>query len=208
MVREGYVVYYVGEARFVGTECSSSGDYDFDQIPTVVPFALGFGTPTDYLNCQNEENDGDAFPGEEFQRGVTVLSNRAAVAQLTIHLDHPFYSDVEHEPTLYFDQMAAMLVGEPEGTVLTTEHLEGTDPTAFADGADEALPWRRCDGGALPETEQRAFGTGTIPVSAAGSPSEGFRNYADFVAYVQSSQGHLNGGEGLCFPERQFPSPD
>jgi hypothetical protein len=27
------------------------------------------------------------------------------------------------------------------------------------------------------------------------------------VEYVQSTQGHLNGGEGLCFVDRQYPSP-
>jgi hypothetical protein len=208
MVEEGYAVYYVGTARFRGTECSVSGDYDFDAIPTTVPFALGFKTPAEFLNCQNEENDGDAFSGEEFQRGVAVLPSQAAVAQLTIHLDHLVYSDVEHEPTLYFDQFAAQLVGKSSDTVLTTDLLLGLDPTAMTDGEGTPLPWRRCDDGDLPKSDPRAFETGTIAVGASLDPTEGFRDYADFVNYVQSSQGHLNGGEGLCFTSRKFDAPN
>ena len=33
------------------------------------------------------------------------------------------------------------------------------------------------------------------------------RDYRDYVHYVQSAQGHLNGGEGLCFVQRNYPSP-
>jgi hypothetical protein len=208
MVDAGYTVFYVGTATFEGTTCESSDDtYDFEAIPTSIPFAIGFSTPTEYLNCQNQENQGEPFDGEEFQRGIAIVSNDAATAQLTFHLEHPFYSDVAHEPLIYFDQLAARLVGAPEGTELTLEMLEGVDPTAFTDGSDNDLPWRSCDGSTLPAGAQRRFETGSIPVNPGGEPESGFRDYRDYVHYVQSSFGHLNGGEGLCFIDRQYASP-
>lgn len=207
-VAGGYAVYYVGTATFVGATCEVSDPaYDLTAIPTTVRFRLGFDTPVDYLNCQNEENEGEPFADEEFQRGVPIRSNEASLAQITVHVEHPFYSDVQHEPALYFDQLAALLAGAPEGSELTMDRLEGLDPTGFVDGEGTPLPWRVCDGSALPAGAQRAFETGTIPVGPGQDPSEGFRDYRDYVRYVQSTQGHMNGGEGLCYIARQYASP-
>ena len=36
--------------------------------------------------------------------------------------------------------------------------------------------------------------------------NDSFRNYADYVTYQQSTQGHLN-ADGLCAVERKFASP-
>jgi hypothetical protein len=206
-VTGGCSVVYVGTATFKGTDCESSdATYDFTAIPTTVPFRLCFATPTDYVNCQNEANQGDPFPDEEFQRGIPIQANEASTAQITMHLEHPFYSDVQHEPRLYFDQLAAALVGQPAGTELTLDLVTGIDPTGFTDGAGQDLPWRACDGSTVP-SGQRAFSSGSIPVGPGQDPSNGFRDYVDFVDYVQSTQGHLNGGEGLCYIDRQYPSP-
>lgn len=208
MIAKGYAVLYVGRATFKGSTCATSDPaYDFAQIPTTIDFRLGFATPASFINCQNQENQGEPFPDEEYQRGIAVLPNEAALAQITLHLDHPFYSDVEHEPALYFGQMAARLVGQPAGTVLTEEHLAGVDPTAFTDGAGAPLPWRACDGSALPLGAQMGFETGSVPVNPAGDPASALRDYGDFVRYVQSTQAHLNGGEGLCYVQRNYPSP-
>ncbi len=206
-VAQGCAVLYVGKATFKGTDCDVSDEaYDFAAIPTEVPFRLCFKTPTHYRNCQNEENQGEPFPDEEFQRGISIKSNEPSIAQLTLHLEHAWYSDVEHEPSIHFDQYAAQLVGEPEGTVLTTDALVGLDPTAFTDGAGLALPWRTCDGTAVPSGD-RNFGTGSIPIGPGQAPSDGFRDYADYAAYVLSTLGHLNGGEGLCYIDRMYSSP-
>ena len=208
MVENGYAVMYTGTATFRGEDCTTSdADYDFAALPTEVPFALGFATPTRYQNCQNQENQGDAFEDEEYQRGIQVLPNRAAIAQITLHVEHPFFSDVEHDPLVYFDQMAAQWVGAGAQEVLSTERFAGIDPTAFTDASGAALPYRSCDGSALPAGTQRAFGTGTTPIDPSADPSHALRDYRDYVEYVQSTQGHLNGGEGLCFVDRQYPSP-
>ena len=37
-------------------------------------------------------------------------------------------------------------------------------------------------------------------------PAEAIRDYYDYIRYTQSTQGHLN-SQGLCFIDRQFPSP-
>jgi hypothetical protein len=208
MVEQGYTVLYMGTATFKGVDCRVSDDgYDFEAIPLSFDFKLGFNSPTHNINCQNQENQGEPFEGEEYPRGISVTKNKASIAQITMHLDHPFYSDVEHEPALYFDQFAARLVGKEAGYVLTMDDLVGVDPTAFTDAAGEHLPWRVCDGSALPNQEQRGFEVGSVPVDPLGSAAEALRDYADYVHYVQSTQGHLNGGEGLCFIERDYPSP-
>jgi hypothetical protein len=204
----GYAVYYVGVATFKGSGCETSDDsYDFTKIPDKVDFKLGFATPTSYLNCQNQDNQGDPFEGEEYQRGLLIKENQASVAQITVHVDHPFYSATQHEPRLYFDQLAALLVGKPGGSALTLEDAAGVDPSAFEDAAGTALPWRVCDGSDLPAAKQRSFDTGSVPLDPKANPAKALRDYRDFVHYVQSAQGHMNGGEGLCFAKRSYPSP-
>jgi hypothetical protein len=208
MVTKGYTVLYAGTAMFKGTTCESSDpNYDFTAIPTSIPFELGFATPVTNINCQNQENQGDAFDGEEFQRGIPIKSNTSSLAQMTVHLDHPFFSDVEHDPAIYFDQIAAVAVGQAAGTVVTLDSLVGIDPTAFVDGSGAALPWRVCDGSALPAGAQRGFAVGSVPVNPTADPGAALRDYRDYVQYLQSTQGHLNGGEGLCFVKRNYPSP-
>ena len=91
-------------------------------------------------------------------------------------------------------------------TTLTTEHLQHVDPTFVTDARDEPLPWRVCTDAELPPGT-RAFDVGTLPVDPEGAPADALRDYADFVRYVQSTQGHLNGGEGLCAIHRNYPSP-
>ena len=102
------------------------------------------------------------------------------------------------------DGLAAQLVGREPGAVLTLDDLEGVDPTAFTDGEGTPLPARSCDGSELPPGKQLSFDAAIDPQA---QPSVALRDYRDFIQYVQSAQGHLNGGEGLCFVERQYPSP-
>jgi len=208
MVEKGATVMYIGSAKFKGKDCSSSdGTYDFSQIPDEVPFRFAFRTPTQYVNCQNEQNQGDAFDGEEYQRGLAVPSNAAALAQITLHLEHLLFSSTQHDPSLYFSQMAAQLVGKPPDTVLTLEDFVGLDPSAFTDAAGNALPFRSCDGSNLPQGRQLRFDAGSVPLDSGARASEALRDYHDFLQYVQSAQAHLNGGEGLCFINRQYDSP-
>jgi hypothetical protein len=209
MIAAGYSVMYVGTATFQGDDDCESSDtsYDFAAIPAEIPFELGFRTPTAYVNCQNQENEGEPFPDEEFPRGIALRPNQAALAQITLHLEHPWFSSVVHDSELYFDQMAARLVGRTPGETLTLEDLVDVDPTAFTDALDQPLPWRVCSEASL-NPGQRGFDPGDIPIDPDQGPAVGLRDYRDYVQYIQSTQGHLNGGEGLCFIERNYPSPE
>jgi hypothetical protein len=212
MIDEGDAVLYAGTATFVGTDCVASDPaYDFGAVPSVVSFELGFETPTTYVNCQNAQNQGDPFEGEDYQRGIAVLPNQPALAQITLHLEHPFFSDTVHDSPLYFDQFAARFA-PGAGRPLASADLDALDPTGLTDLAGAALPWRDCPHGGgtttPPPGRQRSFGVGHVLVDSGGNPSGVFRNYRDFVAYVQSTQGHLNGGEGLCYVARDYPSPE
>lgn len=206
MIAGGFAVLYAGTATFAGSNCvASDPDYDTSTLPVEVPFELGFATPTSYVNCQNQENQGAAFEGEEYQRGIAVLPNQPALAQITLHLEHPFFSDTVHGSSVYFDQLAARFEGAP----LTSEDLVGVDPTAFTDTLGKPLPWRVCPSDHAPELPrglERSFGVGHTLVDPVGDPRSAFRDYGDFIAYLQSSQGHLNGGDGLCYVARDYPS--
>lgn len=208
MIEAGASVMYVGTASFEGEDCQVSDDgYDFTALPDTVPFRLAFRTPASFVNCQNQDNQGDAFPDEEYQRGVAVTGRGDALAQITLHLEHFLFSATVHDPSLRFDQLAARLVGKPEGSEVTLDDLVGVDPSAFVDGEGTALPSRSCDGSPLPAGAQLRFDTGPVPLDPGAEPGEALRDYRDFIQYVQSTQGHLNGGEGLCFVERHYPSP-
>ena len=39
------------------------------------------------------------------------------------------------------------------------------------------------------------------------SAKAGLRDYYDFATYNQSTQGHWNGTDGLCFVRRDYPAP-
>jgi hypothetical protein len=207
MTAKGLSVLYVGTATFKGVDCKQSDQsaeqpYDFTKLPTSVKFRFGFKTPTKYKNCQNSDLRGKAFDGEESQRGVQVSD--PTTAQITLHVDHPFWSTVDHAAAeLFFDQMAA--VASPDGT-LVIDDLASVDFTSFKDREGKAIPWRSCIADRPVRTGQRRFDPGSVAVDPNGAPETALRNYADYVSYQQSTQGHLNAA-GLCAVERKFAAP-
>jgi hypothetical protein len=205
MVAKGWSVLYVGTATFKGQDCKSSDPtYDFDALPRVVRFRFGFATPTQYINCQNTDLRGRAFDGEEAQRGVQVKTSGSTVAQITLHVDHPFWNTVDHDAAeLFFDQIA--VAASPDGNV-TLDDLAKLDFTAFKDAAGRDLPWRSCVASKPPRQGTRAFDSGSVAVDPAASPDTALRNYHDYVSYQQSTEGHLN-ADGLCAVKRLFASP-
>ncbi|MBX3205236.1 MAG: hypothetical protein KF764_09210 [Labilithrix sp.] len=205
MLAKGYSVLYVGTATFKGVDClSSDPSYDFSKLPKTVKFRFGFTSPTTYKNCQNSDLRGKAFDGEEAQRGVQVSEQGGTVAQITLHVDHPFWSTVDHDAAeLFFDQMAA--VASPDGT-LVTEDLAKLDFTSFKDAEGKALPWRSCIAAKPVKSGARRFDSGSVAVNPNAAPESALRNYADYVTYQQSTQGHLNAA-GLCAVERKFAAP-
>lgn len=205
MLAKELSVLYVGTATFKGVDCTSSDpNYDFSTLPKTVTFRLGFKTPTKYENCQNTDLKGKAFDGEEAQRGVQVTEQGKTVAQITLHVDHPFWNTVDHDAAeLFFDQMA--IAASSDGT-LVTEDLAKLDFTSFKDASGQSLPWRSCVAGKPVKTGTRKFDSGSVPVNPSAAPEVALRNYADYVTYQQSTQGHLN-ADGLCAIERRFAAP-
>lgn len=216
MIQNGYSVLYVGTvSRPANDACAAAGGgaYDFGQLPRSLPFKLGFSTPASYVNCQN----GSQFPGirgingEDHPRGIQFRGDRAVVAQVTIHADHPFWESFAEESALRFDAIAAQYVGVTSPTA-TVEDMKGVDFTAFTDRNKKPLPLRTCVDGALytpayPAGDQLHFDSLKVPVDKTGTnPAAALRDYYDYLRYNQSTQGHLN-AQGLCFTSRNFPSP-
>ena len=216
MIPNGYSVLYEGVATYIGDpscsgpQTSGSISYDFSQLPAVVPFRMGFSTPTSYVNCQNGTDlPGAGVNGEDHPRGVQFSATGSIIAQVTIHMDHPFSESFAENSPLHWDQIAAQYVGVTS-PIATTEDVKGVNFTAFTDKAGNALPWRSCVAASYYTTTgtgQLAFDPLKVNVTIGGNdPATGLRDYYDYIRYTQATQGHLN-SQGLCYIARQYPSP-
>ncbi len=213
MVSNGCTVLYVGSATFKGDPQFPGCITDATSAwPTTVSFRLCFKSPTSYLNCQNPDNDpAQPFPGEEHQRGIAFLSDSSVVGQVTLHTDHPFWDSVLHDSPAHFDQFAARAIDQGQGAMVTLDDTQGVDYTAYTDVAGNALNWRYCID---PPTDVHDKFTGpmrfdpqNVPHAPGNDPAQGLRDYYDFSTYDQSTQGHLN-SDGLCYVQRNYPSPN
>ena len=214
MVQNGWNVLYVGTATWKGdSTCTQTGGVAgqaaLDSLPKTVTFRLGFTTPTTYLNCQNPDNDPAAgLNGEDHERGVQVKAGQN-IAQVTFHTDHPFWESFTHDTPAHFDQLAALAKKQPDNSYLVTvDDAVGVNYTAFKAPNGTALPWHACQPGYMPPNTnaQMGFDSLSIPYSPGGDPAAAERDYRDYLAYDQSTQGHLN-SDGLCFVQRHYPSP-
>jgi hypothetical protein len=231
MVQNGYSVLYVGTAQWVGDQSpygcvqtsvlssgasdagdASDGGYDFSRLPARVNFRLGFSTPTNYVNCQNMTLQGKPVGNDDYPRGLQVSPSQSAIAQVTVHMDHPFWESFAEDTPVHFDQIAAQFAFAPGTPTVQLEDLMGVPFYAFTDKTGAPLPWRNCSGSHYtpPSNGQMAFSTVNVPVDPHGTcmagNCPGIRDYYDFMRYTQSTQGHLN-SQGLCFIDRQFPAP-
>jgi hypothetical protein len=236
MVQNGYSVLYVGTATWMGdkspygcTQTSTGpaddagvisidggtestygdGGYDFSKMPPTMAFHLGFSTPTNYVNCQNMSRQGIPDPGEDYPRGIQVSASQSTIAQVTVHMDHPFWESLAEDSPVHWDQIAAQYVGAAAIPTARIEDMKGVPFYAFTDRTGTPLPWRNCSGAFYtpPGSGQMFFNPLSVPVNpAATDPSEALRDYYDFIRYSQSTQGHLN-SQGLCYIDRQYPAP-
>jgi hypothetical protein len=238
MVQNGYSVLYGGTATWRGGELpagctetntgespaagfdpsdagdaalstNAKGGYDFAKIPPTMTFRLGFSTPTNYVNCQNFTAQGVGIGGEASPRGIQVSTSQSAIAQVTVHMDHPFWESLAEDSPVHWDQIAAQYVGMPGIPEAHTEDMIGVPFYAFTDRNGTPLPWRNCAGSnyTAPGNGQMFFNSLSVPVNPSElDPSKALRDYYDYVRYTQSTQGHLN-SQGLCFIDRQYPAP-
>jgi hypothetical protein len=237
MVQNGYSVLYVGTATWAGTtawssefdectmtkpECSvtkttPSEPFDFVTsagYPATMSFMMGFSTPTNYVNCQN----GSEFPGqmgiggEDHPRGIQTKSTGSVPAQVTIHMDHPFWESFAENSPLHWDNIASQYIGKPMPVTVHTEDMKGVDFTAFADNKGDPVPVRNCSSTCYTPMagNQLHYDPLTVPVcignTAEAAAGKCLASYFDFIRFSQSTQGHLN-SQGFCFIDRQYPSP-
>jgi hypothetical protein len=201
-------------------------DPEFALLPQTVRFDLCFepaagnlqpgDVETSWINCDDQDNDpAPGLNGEPHERGIAFKSNTYSVGEVTFHTDHPFWESTKHDTPARFDPFAAQLVGAGADGGTPTVHLTdviGVDYTGFKDKQGNVLPWRTCDpnyqnpnGGS--RSGQMHFDPVSVPHCTGGDHGTGLCDYADFSKYDQSTQGHWNGADGLCFVKRAYPSP-
>jgi hypothetical protein len=209
MAQNGWSVLLQGTATWKGEQgtpaCrTTNAAYDFGRYPRAVKFSFGFAAPVNFKNCVNPELQ----PIDS--RGVQTSSNAQTLAQLTFHLDHPFWEALTEDAPLRWDAIAARKsVASGAGPALvevTTADL-AFDFLAPRDAQNAPIPWRTC--GPV-EVGERTSGSVSydpvnVPVNPAGGAA-GLKDLADYMNYNLSTFGHLN-NDGLCFPDRQYPSP-
>ncbi|WP_394837614.1 hypothetical protein LVJ94_11965 [Pendulispora rubella] len=192
MVTNGYTTLFVGTATFKGGDTCTSSDpkYDFGQLPKTVKFRFGFKTSATYVNCQNPDNTGTPFAGEEHQRGVQVVDNKPVTAQLTLHTDHVFWDSTLHDSPLHFDHIAARFVGQISAGVptATLQDFEGRAINPVVDGKGAPLPWRSCV-----DTAAYSLPKGNVTFE----DNVGLQSLSEFLSYNERTMGHLN-ADGLC----------
>jgi hypothetical protein len=225
MVQNGYSVLYVGTASWIGNQSTygctqtvvATGDggtidagYDFTQLPQTMSFKLGFSTPTNYVNCQNMTLQGTPIGGEDYPRGIEVSTSQSVFAQVTVHMDHPFWESFAENSPVHWDQIAAQYIGGDGGIpTATVEGLMGRSVCPIVDSNDNPVPWRNCSGTNYmpPGNGAMCFSTLSVPLNPTETdPTKAIRNYYDYIRFTQATQGHLN-SQGLCFIARQFPAP-
>jgi hypothetical protein len=210
-----------------GANAGKGGEAEFTKLPQTVNFDLcfkgstlgnlGAGDPeTSWINCDNQDNDpAPGLGGEPHERGIAFVANNYTIGEVTFHTDHPFWESTKHDTPARFDQFAAQLVGASTDGGVPTVHLsdvKGVDYTGFKDNMGNILPWRTCDpnyqnpnGGS--RFGQMNFDPVHVPFCTHDDPSTGLCDYYDFSKYDQSTQGHWNGADGLCYVQRHYPSP-
>jgi hypothetical protein len=209
MAQNGWTVWLKGTATWKGDlgtpACrSTNAAYDFGRFPKVVNFAFGYRAPVNFKNCLNPELQ----PSDS--RGVQTASNAQTTAQVTFHLDHPFWEALTEDAPLRWDVLAArrsVASGAGPAVIEVTNADLEIDFLAPKDAQMGAIPWRTC--GPV-NVGERTMGTvsydpGTVAVNPAGGAA-GLKNLADYMTYNLSTFGHFN-NDGLCFPDRQYPSP-
>jgi hypothetical protein len=246
MVKNGYSVFYSGTATWAGNAQGATGDfaqctqtstgvastgdagtdggdagpsdgaYDFTKLPPTMKFALGFSTPTNYVNCVNYTLSAQT---NSTIRGVQTSPSQSELEQITVHMDHPFWESFQEDTPVHWDQIAAQYIGVAN-PVAHTEDMKGVPFNPFTDKLGNVMPWRDCEAAEYtpPGNGAMSFSTLSVPQNPNGvctghTPADfstadcpAIRDYYDFMRYTQSTQGHLN-SQGLCFIDRQYPAP-
>ncbi len=214
MVKNGWNKFLRGTATYVGTGTYPDGPTQakFAAFPTTVHFTMGWNDAAQNLNCVNADL-GDE--GDLANRGVVIFPDKAAIAQITMHVDHVFWDKLKQEgAALRFDPIAAFAPQDTSTTAFSlnsfhSQHLL----TVFSDGTP--LPDRQPY---EPNPSPNAYGVITDDVQP--NPAQVTMNLngvtkpdgsafpddlVQFMAFSAQSQMHLN-AQGLCYIKGQNPA--
>ncbi|MBK7864304.1 MAG: hypothetical protein IPJ65_38035 [Archangiaceae bacterium] len=210
MAEQGFTVLYQGVATWKGDQgtpaCRSTvASYDWGRVPKKVNFKIGWKAPVTYQNCVNP----DLMPADS--RGVQTQANDETIAQVTFHLDHPFWEALEEDAPLRWDAIAARksvaTAPAPAMVEVTEADLVGVDFQSFKDAQAMPMAMRFCGEQAAgePTTGTLGYDPKSVPVNPTGG-STGLKDLYDYTTYNLATFGHLN-NDGLCYPARNYPSP-
>src|SRR5580698_67466 len=137
MVSNGWNKFIRATATYVGTGTYPDAPTQMkcNAFPMTVSFTMGWNDATSNTNGVNPFN-GDMDEANLANRGIVILPNDAAIAQITMHVDHVFWDKLKQEgAALRFDPIAAFA---PADTSTTPFSLNGFHAqhllTTFADG--------------------------------------------------------------------------
>lgn len=214
MVSNGWNKFIRATATYVGT-----GTYPdpptqakFAAFPATVTFTMGWNDATSLTNCVNA----DLGPEDDLaNRGVVIFPDQAAIAQITMHVDHVFWDKLKQEgAALRFDPIAAFAPADTSTTPFSlnsfhAQHLLAT----FADGSPlpDRAPYQpnpSPNAGAntpddvQPNPLQITFNLdGVTAPDGSAFPDD----LVQFMAFSAQSQMHLN-AQGLCYIKGQNPA--
>ncbi len=220
MVQNGWNKFLRGTATYVGTGTynnpadpnAAAAQTHFAALPTVVHFTLGWNDASQLLNCVNadlgDETDLD-------NRGIVILPDSAAIAQITMHVDHVFWDKLKQEgAALRFDPIAAFA---PQDTSVTPFSLNASHGqhllTTFADGTPlpDRAPFQPNPspnaGGVTTDDPQANPLQVTMNLNGVTAPDGSAfpDDLVQFMAFSAQSQMHLN-ADGLCYIKGQNPA--
>ncbi len=220
MVQNGWNKFLRGTATYVGTGTynnpsdpnAAAAQTHFAALPAVVHFTLGWNDATQNLNCVNADLGDEADLGN---RGIVIFPDSAAIAQITMHVDHVFWDKLKQEgAALRFDPIAAFAPQDTSTTAFSlnafhSQHLL----TTFADGTPlpdrapfQPNPSPNAEGVTTDDAQPNPLQVtmnlnGVTAPDGAAFPDD----LVQFMAFSSQSQMHLN-AQGLCYIKGQNPA--
>ncbi len=220
MVSNGWDKFIRATATYVGTGTynnandphAATAQTNFGKLPTTVNFTMGWNDATSNTNCVNADLGDEA---DLANRGVVIVPNGPAVAQITMHVDHVFWDKLKQEgAALRFDPIAAFAPADTSTTPFSLNTFHAQHLLAvFADGSPlpDRAPYQpnpSPNAGAntpddvQPNPLQITFNLNGVTAPAGSAFPD---DLVQFMAFSAQSQMHLN-AQGLCYIKGQNPA--
>ena len=220
MVQNGWDKFIRGTATYAGTGTytnsadpnAAAAQAKFAAFPTTVHFTLGWKDATSLTNCINNDLGDEA---DLANRGIVIFPDSAAIAQVTMHVDHVFWDKLKQEgAALRFDPIAAFAPQDTSTTPFNLNTFHGQHLlTTFADGTPlpDRAPFQPNPspnaGANTPDDTQPNPLQVTLNLNGVTAPDGSAfpDDLVQFMAFSAQSQMHLN-AMGLCYIKGQNPA--